>query len=235
SDAELSASGTEIDNPLMPQALKAFVIIFIIGIAIIISCSVIPLSGLSGLTFPVTALTFLLCGIISPLRCGCKAGQLGAWFLGGIKAIAPGALLVLMASSISYMLSEGRVIDTIIYYTNGFLADKPAWATILGMYVLIMLMEFAIPSGSAKAFLLIPLLAPLVDLLGIHRQLLVLSYNFGDGFTNVFYPTNPALLIALSLGGLSYGQWIRHTWRFFLGLLIVTALILLAAMAIGFH
>jgi uncharacterized ion transporter superfamily protein YfcC len=228
-------SDKETPTPLMPKALRAFIIIFAIGIAMIIACSIVPLPGLSDLVFPVCALTFLVCGIISPLRCGCGFRQLATWFLKGVKAIAPGALLVLMASSISFMLTEGRVLDTIIFYTNGFLAGKPGWVTILGIYLLSMAMNFFIPSGSAKAFLLIPLLVPIVDLAGIPRQLLILAYIFGDGFTNVFYPTNPATLIALSLCGLSYGQWIRNTWRFFLGLLILTSVMLLAGLAIGYR
>jgi len=234
-DANSPAIDDENTNPLMHKALRTFVTVFAIGITMIIACSIIPLPGLSDLVFPVTALTFLLCGIISPLRCGYSARQLAVWFLKGMKAIAPGALLVLMASSISYMLTEARVLDTIIYYAHGYLAGKPGSITILGIYLLVMLLEFAIPSGSAKAFLLMPLLAPLVDLIHIPRQLLVLAYIFGDGFTNVAYPTNPALLIALSLGGLSYGQWIRRTGPFFIALLGFTSLMLLLGLAIGYH
>ncbi|MCL2632871.1 MAG: AbgT family transporter, partial [Coriobacteriia bacterium] len=223
-----------VENPLLPKALRAFVVVFVIGIAAIIACSVVPVPGLSNLVFPVCALTFLLCGIIAPLLTGCGLRQWSSWFLGGTKAIAPGALLVLMASSISFMLTEGHVLDTIIYYASTYLADKPGWLTILGIYLLVMLLEFAIPSGSAKAFLLVPLLTPLVDLIGISRQLAVIAYIFGDGFTNVLYPTNPALLIALSLSGLSYGQWIRRAWPFFLGLLGLTSAMLLVGLAIGY-
>jgi len=226
---------TDSKNTNMSRSLRIFIIIFVIGISAIIACSTIPLPGLSDLVFPVTALTFLLCGIISPLRSGCGTRQLMIWLLKGVKAIAPGALLILMASSISYMLTEARVLDTIIYYAYGFLVDKPAWVTIFGIYMLILLMEFPIPSASAKAFLLIPMLAPLVDLVDIQRQLLVLSYTFGDGFSNVLYPTNPALLIALSLGGFSYGQWIRRTGPFFLVLLVFTLVVLLVGMAIGYR
>jgi len=235
SNADPLAANNGDTNPLLPKALRAFIIVLGIGIAAIIACSIIPLPGLSDLVFPVTALTFLLCGIIAPLRSGHRLSQLASWLLKGMKAIAPGALLVLMASSISYMLTEARVLDTIIFYAYGFLADKPGWVTIFGIYMLILVLEIAIPSASAKAFLLIPLLVPLVDLVGIQRQLLVLAYTFGDGFSNVLYPTNPALLIALSLGGLSYGQWIRRTWRFFIVLLVFTSIVLLTGMAIGYR
>jgi uncharacterized ion transporter superfamily protein YfcC len=234
-----SLASSELDekdgDPRMAKALKAFIIILVTGIVAIIACSVIPISGLSDLVFPVTALTFLLCGLIAPPLSGCSAQQLGTWFVGGVKAIAPGALLVLMASSINFMLTEGKVLDTIIYYAGGYLADKPGWVAILGIYLLVLVLEFAVASGSAKAFLLMPLLAPLVDLIDLPRQLAVVAYAFGDGFTNVFYPTNPALLIALSICGLSYGRWIRRTWPFLLGLLVLTSTILVVGLAVGYH
>ncbi|MDR2108119.1 MAG: AbgT family transporter [Coriobacteriales bacterium] len=221
-------------NPKMARALRAFVAILVCGIVLIIGCSVVPIEGLSNLVFPVTALTFLLCGVVATPLSGASGRELGRWFLGGMRAIAPGALLVLMASSISYMLTEGKVLDTIIYYAGNFLANKPAWLAIIGIYLLVLVLEFAIASGSAKAFLLMPLLAPLVDLIDIPRQLAVVAYAFGDGFTNVFYPTNPALLIALSICGFSYGQWIRRTWKFLLGLLLITSTILVVGLVIGY-
>ena len=222
-------------NPQMSRALKAFAIVFLVGIATIIACSVVPISGLADLVFPVCALTFLLCGVISSLLSGCSLRQLGVWFLKGMKAIAPGAILVLMASSISFMLTEGRVLDTIIFYASNFLLDKPGWLAILGIYLLVLLLEFAIPSGSAKAFLLIPLIAPLVDLIDVPRQLAVVAYAFGDGFSNVFYPTNPALLIALSICGVSFGRWLRRTLPFFIGILILAGIILVVGLAVGYQ
>jgi uncharacterized ion transporter superfamily protein YfcC len=227
--------GEEDGDPRMAKALKAFVVILVTGIVAIVACSVVPVPGLSDLVFPVTALTFLLCGLVAPPLGGCSARQLGAWFGLGVKAIAPGALLVLMASSINFMLTEGKVLDTIISYAGGYLADKPGWVAILGIYLLVLVLEFAVASGSAKAFLLMPLLAPLVDLIDLPRQLTVVAYAFGDGFTNVFYPTNPALLIALSICGLSYGQWIRRTWPFLLGLLVLTGAILVVGLAVGYR
>jgi uncharacterized ion transporter superfamily protein YfcC len=232
SAAQVALVSTDI-NPKQARSLKAFVIILLSGIALIITCSVIP--ALSTLAFVVTALTFLLAGLIAVPLAGVKAGQLGRWFLAGMKAIAPAILLILMASSIGFVLTEGHVLDTILYYAAAFLTDKPAWLAIIGIYLLVLILEFAVASGSAKAFLLMPLLAPLVDLIDIPRQLAVVAYAFGDGFSNVFYPTNPALLIALSISGLSFGQWFRRTWRFQLGLLLLTCTILILGLIAGYH
>jgi uncharacterized ion transporter superfamily protein YfcC len=56
--------------------------------------------------------------------------------------------------------------------------------------------EFFIASGSAKAFLIMPIVLPMADLVGVTRQTAVLAYIFGDGFSNLAYPTNPLLLIS---------------------------------------
>jgi uncharacterized ion transporter superfamily protein YfcC len=231
-EAALSTATDAVDAR-QTRSLRAFVINLLSGIALIITCSVIP--AISSLAFVVTALTFLLAGLISVPLAGVSASQLGRWFWAGMKAIAPAILLILMASSIGYVLTEGHVLDTILYYAAAFLTDKPTWLAIIGIYLLVLILEFAIPSGSAKAFLLMPLLAPLADLIDIPRQLAVVAYAFGDGFSNVFYPTNPALLIALSISGLSFGQWFKRTWRFQLGLLLLTCTILVLGLIAGYR
>ena len=82
----------------------------------------------------------------------------------------------------------------------------PAGVLILFIYLICLIMNFFIPSGSAKAFLLIPFSVPLAQIFGISAQLCVVAFAFGDGFSNVFYPTNPALLISLGLADVSYGE-----------------------------
>ena len=82
----------------------------------------------------------------------------------------------------------------------------PGWAVILFIYFIVLAMNFFIPSGSAKAFMLIPLIVPMAQVFGLSPQLCVVAFAFGDGFSNVFYPTNPALLIALGLADTGYGK-----------------------------
>ena len=93
-------------------------------------------------------------------------------------------------------------------------------------------MNFFISSGSAKAFLLIPLIVPMAQLFGIEAQLCVMAFAFGDGFSNVFYPTNPALLISLGLADVSYGDWFKWSWKFqTLNLLLTSGILLLGLLA----
>ena len=110
----------------------------------------------------------------------------------------------------------------------------PGWVVVLFIYLLVLTMNFFIPSGSAKAFMLIPLIVPLGELFGISAQLCVLAFAFGDGFSNVFYPTNPALLIGLSLADVNYGKWFKWSGPYQLINLVLTALILLLGYWVGY-
>ena len=105
---------------------------------------------------------------------------------------------------------------------------------ILLIYLIVLVTNFFIPSGSAKAFMLIPLILPIAAAFDISAQLCVLAFAFGDGFSNVFYPTNPALLISLGLSDTSYGKWFRFSWKFQGLNLVLTALILLFGLLVGY-
>lgn len=221
-----------MDDPRMDKALGAFVAIIGCGLLCVIIFGLIP--ALSDLVLPLTAIMFLVGSLVSVRLSGVKFKQYGKWFLQGMKTLAPAVLLLLMASSIRYILAQGAVMDTILHGAISFIADKPQVLTILLIYLLVLMLNMFISSGSAKAFLLIPLIMPMIDMVGMTRQLAVLAFAFGDGFSNVFYPTNVALLIGLSIADVSYGKWFRFTWKIQLLNLVVTSLILLFGLQIGY-
>ena len=95
-------------------------------------------------------------------------------------------------------------------------------------------MNFFIPSGSAKAFMLIPLIVPLAKVFNISAQLCVIAFAFGDGFSNVLYPTNPVLLISLGLADIDYARWFKWSWKFQILNLLVTSGLLLFGLVIGY-
>ena len=95
-------------------------------------------------------------------------------------------------------------------------------------------MNFFISSGSAKAFLLMPLIVPVAEVFGISSQLCVTAFAFGDGFSNVMYPTNAVLLIALGVGGVDYGKWFKWTLPFQIFNLFLTSGLLLFGYVIGY-
>lgn len=95
-------------------------------------------------------------------------------------------------------------------------------------------MNFFISSGSAKAFLLMPLIVPIAQLFDISAQMCVMAFAFGDGFSNVFYPTNPVLLISLGLADVNYIKWAKWSWKFQAINILLTSGLLLIGLAIGY-
>jgi uncharacterized ion transporter superfamily protein YfcC len=125
-------------------------------------------------------------------------------------------------------------MDTILYYLANLLDGRSAIIGILFIYLLVLIIQFFIGSASAKAFLIMPLLLPLVSLIGISKELAILAFVFGDGYTNVIFPTNGVLLIGLSIAGVSYGKWFKFTYKLQLITLALTVFFLVIAVFIGY-
>ena len=221
-----------VEDENKKKAFIAFGIVLGIGIALVL-CSTF-LTFLQDYTMVIIAVMFLVAGILATALCKTPVKDFLVYFRDGALEIAPSIILILMASSIKYTMEESGVLNTII---DGF-----AWvashfnrvALILFIYLICLVMEIFIPSGSAKAFLIIPIIVPLASRFGISAQLCILAFAFGDGFSNVFYPTNPALLISLGLVNMEYEKWFRYSWKFQAINFILTSGILLLGLLIGY-
>ena len=216
----------------MDKALICFLTILGAGIAIILCSGFI--SALQDYTMIIVAVMFLAAGISATLVSGMPGKRLGKTSLEGVVTIFPAVLMILMASSIKYTLEEAHVLDKILNGAVGLAEILPSWAVILFIYLIVLAMNFFIPSGSAKAFMLMPIIVPLARVFGISPQLCVVAFAFGDGFSNVFYPTNPALLISLGLADVSYSKWFRWSWKFQFMNLLLTCSLLLLGLAVGY-
>ncbi len=214
------------------RALIWFAVILTAGIVLILCSSFVPF--LQDIIMPLIALIFLVAGTISSLSSGMKIGTYFRSFGKGMANILPAVLLILMANSIRYTMVESRILDTILFQTVQLTQRASSGVVVLMIYALALVLELFISSGSAKAFLLMPLIAPIADLSGISRQIAVLAYAFGDGFSNVFYPTNPVLLISLGIVGIGYGKWFKWSAKIQLAVLALTCGLLLFANAVGY-
>ncbi|MBQ6388357.1 MAG: YfcC family protein [Mogibacterium sp.] len=221
-----------VQDERMDRGLKLFAVILTAGIVIVLSSSFIRV--LQDYTMIIVALMFLVAGISSVLVSGMSVKELGRTFIGGIIAISPSVLMILMASSIKFTMVESKILDTLLHTAELMAGNMPKAGVILFIYLICLVMNFFISSGSAKAFLLIPIIAPLAQLFGISTQLAIIAFAFGDGFSNVIYPTNAGLLITLGLSDVSYGDWFRYSWRFQLINLVLTSAILLLGLAVGY-
>ena len=197
-------------------------------------------SALSDYSLPLVGLVFLIGGIGAGLLAGVRGTALWKTLGEGVSGIAPSIPLILMAASVKHIVSRGGIMDTLlhgastVFVGTGSSATLSPLAAALVVYVLALLIEFFIGSASAKAFLIMPILLPLADLVGVTRQVTVTAYCFGDGFSNMIYPTNPVLLIALGLAAVSYGQWLKWTAKLWLWVVAVSVGFLWLATAIGY-
>lgn len=219
-------------NPRMDKALLYFACILGTGIVLVLCSSFLPF--LQAYTMIIVALMFLIGGLVAVSKSGMEKKKRWETFVSGVVSILPSILMILMASSIKYMMVEGKILDTMLHGAVQVASDLPKGGLILFIYLICLVMNFFIPSGSAKAFLLIPLIVPLAQIFGLSAQLCIVAFAFGDGFSNVFYPTNPALLISLSLGGVNYGEWAKYSSKFQGLNLILTSGILLLGLVLGY-
>ena len=216
----------------MDKALICFVLIVGIGIALILSSVFVTV--LQDYTIIIAALMFLVAGVSATLLAGTGVKVLAGDFWNGLISVLPAVLMILMANAIKYTMTEGGLLDVILNAAVDVAATLPKWAVILFIYLITLGMNFFIPSGSAKAFLMMPLIVPVAQVFGISAQLCVVAYAFGDGFSNAFYPTNPVLLISLGLADVNYGTWAKWSGKFQLMNLALTCGLLLVGLVIGY-
>lgn len=219
-------------DPKRARGVFCFGWILGVGILAVLCSGFIP--ALQDYTMVIIAMAFLAAGITACLVSGISAKELCKSFFDGLVHIFPAVLMILMASSIKYTLEEAHVLDTLLHMAVSAAQNLPNGLIILFIYLIVLVMNFFIPSGSAKAFMIMPLIVPMAQLFGISAQLCVLAFAFGDGFSNVIYPTNPALLISLGLADVGYGKWFRWSWKFQFLNLILTGLLLLLGLTVGY-
>ena len=152
----------------------------------------------------------------------------------GVLGIAPSVILILMGVSVKHIIVEGHIRDTLLEMAATNLQGCSPYVGILMIYVLVLIGNFFIAFASVKAFLLIPLLLPLCPTIGLTRQSMITAWAFGDGFSNMIYPTNAVLLIALGITGISYSKWFRWTIALQIMIFITTLIYLILAVAMHY-
>lgn len=181
-----------------------------------------------GALFMGLSLVLGLIGRIGPDR-------LAQSFCKGAAELTTTALLVGFARAITVVLEDAKVVDTIIHGIASPLAQLGSAAAAIGMFLVQSLCNLFIPSGSGQAYVTMPIMAPLGDLVGVDRQIAVLAFQFGDGFTNILVPTNAVLVGILAMAGVPFDRWLRFVLPFMLKIWLAGSLALAVAVWIGYQ
>ncbi|MEJ5267029.1 MAG: AbgT family transporter [Bacteroidales bacterium] len=193
--------------------------------------------GVMGYGWYVTEIAglFFAMGIIAGIAAGYSANNITKLFIEGCKDIFTAAFVVAIAGGIIVILTNGKILDSIMYYLSSTLKNVNKESSVGLMYGIQTLLNIIIPSGSAKAALTMPIMAPFSDLIGVARQTTVLAFQFGDGFTNMITPTSGVLIGCLGIARIPYNLWFKYIWKLILILVILGFLLLLPTLYLNFN
>lgn len=180
------------------------------------------------------ALFFPIGGLLAGRVSGLRGKNLFKAFMAGVRTILPVIPLIVFILAISYVLDKGMIMHTILYKLSSGMQNLSPYVVILLMFAFIALLELFIGSGTAKAFLIVPLMSILCDLLGVTRQSMVITFCFADGFTNLLYPTSGMMIIAIGMVGVSYKNWLKWSAKLFLLVGAISVAFMMLAVAINY-
>ncbi len=228
---QMTAGAEEsVDPTAQARARRVYAIFLSAALGLIVLCS--SISALRDYTVPVLIAYFLLCGVGAGMLVSKSPKKVFASFGKGFLAALPTIVIIAFAASVKYVFAEGSVFPTIVHWINTLAAGKNPIAVALIIYLIVLLLEFFISSSTAKAVLVMGLLA--VANVGLSKEMLVLLYTFADGYTNVLFPTSPVLLLSLSMIEMDYFKWLKKSWWLFLVNFALVIGFILLAVGIGY-
>lgn len=177
---------------------------------------------------------FLIMAVLSAIVGRLGLNRFAEHLTQGMATLASGALIVGFARAILVILTDGGIIDTILFYTSGMVSGLSSNVAAVGMYIFQCFLNFLVPSGSGQAALSMPILAPLSDLVGVTRQTAVLAYQMGDGISNIFTPTSGYFMAGLALAKIPWEKWAKWILPLILIEYLIGAIFVVIANSIGY-
>lgn len=177
---------------------------------------------------------FIWMGILSGAVYGFGPNKIAEEFVKGAKKLIFGALMIGIARAIALVLTDGKILDTTVLFLANLLVSLPSFLQAAGMFIMQLLINGLITSGSGQAAVTMPIMFPVADIVGITKQTTVLAFNFGDGLSNYVLPTSSALMGFLAIVGVSYDKWMKFMWRLFLIWIVVGSVLVIVANAINY-
>ncbi len=207
-----------------------YAVFLILSLLLIIAAS--SISAIRSYTVVILIAYFLIFGILAGILVTGTPGAVFKSFGKGLLGALPTVVFIACAASVKYIFEEGRILPTVVHQINTLSAGKNIFLIALLIYLIVLALEFFISSSTAKAVLVMGLLA-MVNI-GLSKQMMVLLYTFADGYTNVLFPTSPVLLISLSMIGVDYFRWVKKSWLLFLVNFALVILFIVIGVAISY-
>lgn len=185
-----------------------------------------------GWSFPQIAAIYVIMGILLTIIFRLEPSNACQLFCQGAVRVFAAAFAVGLAQSVVVLMNQACIMDTIVHAMSVLLEHKGALLALLIIFVFVTAFNFLVVSGSGKAVIIMPILQPLGEILHINQQVLVLTYQYGDGITNSFWPGSS--LVQLSMCGVDYGSWIKFCWKIYLAFIVTAFILVMIAHYIGY-
>lgn len=186
----------------------AVIIIFLLQYLIIALYSLLGGSETFDFMIAVMIVTMILVGIVG----GMSAEELGQSFARGLASMAFVAFVIGMAKVISLVLGNGNVIHTIVYVLTMPLLKLPKSVSSIGLTIIVSIINPLIPSATSKAAILVPIMKPVAEALGLQLNLTVVAYQMGDSFTNLLSPLLGWMVGSCAMANVPFAKWFK--WVF---------------------
>ncbi len=177
---------------------------------------------------------FVILGVVTAIIGRIGPSMMAKEFVMGARDLTETALLVGVARGIALIMEDGQILHTIVNALSVPLGTVGPELAAVGMMIMQTILNLFVPSGSGQAFVTMPLMAPLSDILGISRQIAVQAFLFGDGFANMIVPTNAVLMGILGMAGVPYDRWFRFCLPLLFKLLAFAAVCMVGMVMFGF-
>ena len=177
---------------------------------------------------------FIFMGIACGLVRGYGPSRIAKEFGNGAKGIVVGCLIIGIARTVEVILSDAKILDTIVYGIVNIVNVMPGSIKAVGMFICQSLINCVIVSGTGQAAVTMPLMVPVSDLVGISRQTAVLAFQLGDGFSNSVLPMSSSLMGYLAVSKIPYSKWLKFMMPLFLIWTALGCLFMLGALIIGY-
>ena len=212
----------------MSKRQLSTVVVFIAGVIFCVACTI-------GFRWNAKKIASYFFGmmIVTGLVSGFSMNEIAEKFIKGCKPMIYASFITGMASAIAVILNQGKVLDTIVYWLSIPLNQVGAVVGAGLMVIVNAIVNVFIPSGSGQAAVMIPLMTPIADLVGITRQVAVQAFQFGDGLCNLLTPLNGPMMGCLAIAGVSFPKYIKWAFKFLMINIGAAVLITMALQAIG--
>jgi uncharacterized ion transporter superfamily protein YfcC len=229
----LDTSDLKLSKPIDKYRLSLqnvlVLIVFILGLGVVVY-GVFNYKWYINELSAVFLMIALVCGIIARMN----PTSMSKTLLKAVSVAAPGAFMVGLATTIKVLMEMGNIGDTISHQLSEFLQGLPLYASAICMSVSQSIINFFIPSGSGQALATLPVMLPLGESLGLTRQITILAFQIGDGLSNLINPTLGGLIAMLSMCRVPINRWIKFIFPVFIGILGLSFLTLIIAVAINY-